>query len=66
MDSSALLRRENKIFKRENMETKRGAKTGGRAIQRLLHLGIHPIYGHQTQRLLWIKKKKVFVDRSLI
>jgi hypothetical protein len=30
------------------METKCGAETEGKAIQRLPHLGIHPIYRHQT------------------
>ena len=34
------------------METKCGAETEGKAIQRLPHLGIHPIYSHQTRRLL--------------
>jgi hypothetical protein len=30
-------------------ETKCGAETEGKAIQRLPHLGILPIYSHQTQ-----------------
>ena len=34
------------------METKCGAETEGKAIQRLLHLRIHPICRHQTQMLL--------------
>jgi hypothetical protein len=42
----------NKIFMGGNTETKYGTETGGKAIQRLLHLGIHPIYSHQTQTLL--------------
>ena len=33
-------------------ETKFGAKTEGKTIQRLPHLGIHPIYNHQSQALL--------------
>jgi hypothetical protein len=33
-------------------ETKCGAETEGKAIQRLPHLGIHPIYSYQTQILL--------------
>jgi hypothetical protein len=37
-------------------ETKCGAETEGKAIQRLLHLGIHPIYSHQTQTLLWMPR----------
>jgi hypothetical protein len=36
------------------METKCGAKTKGKAIQRLPCLGIYPIYSHQTWTLLWI------------
>jgi hypothetical protein len=35
-------------------DTKCGAETEGKAIQRLPHLGIYPIYSHQTQTLLWI------------
>ena len=33
-------------------ETKFGAETEGMTIQRLPHLGIHPINNHQTQTLL--------------
>ena len=43
-----LLRKGNKILMGANMETKYGAETEGKAIQRLSHLGIHPIYNHQT------------------
>jgi hypothetical protein len=35
-------------------KTKYKAETEGKAIQRLLHLGIHPINDHQTQTLLWM------------
>jgi hypothetical protein len=35
-------------------ETKCGAETEGRTIQRLPYLGIHSIYNHQTQTLLWM------------
>jgi hypothetical protein len=34
------------------IETKFGAKKKGWTIQRLPHLGIHPIISHQTQTLL--------------
>ena len=44
--SSVLLRKENKIFTGVNKETHCGAETEGKAIQRLPHLGIHPIYKH--------------------
>jgi hypothetical protein len=54
VDASVLLRRGNKILTRGNRETKCGAETEGKAIQRLPHLGIHPIYSHQTQTLLWM------------
>ena len=45
-------------------ETKCGAVTEGKAIQRLPHLGIHLIYSCQTQTLLWVQE--VLVDRSLM
>jgi hypothetical protein len=43
VDSSVLLRRGNKISMEGVTETKCGAETEGKAIQRLLNLGIHPI-----------------------
>ena len=54
VDVSVFLRRGNKILTGGNMETKCGAETEGKAIQKLPHLGIHPIYSHQTQTLLWM------------
>jgi hypothetical protein len=54
VDASVLFRRANKILTRGNMETKCGAETEGKVIQRLTHLGIHPIYSHQTWTLLWM------------
>ena len=54
MDTLVLLRRGNKIPMRGDTESKCGAETEGKTIQRLPHLGIHPIYSHQTQTLLWI------------
>jgi hypothetical protein len=50
--ASVLLKRGNKIFPGGNMETKWGAETEGKAIQRLPYLGIHPIYNSQAQTLL--------------
>ena len=47
-----LLKRGNKILMGANMETNCGAKTEEKAIQRLPHLRIHPIYSYQTQTLL--------------
>jgi hypothetical protein len=50
--TSVLFGRGNKTLTGGNMETKCRAETEGKDIQRLPHLGIHPIYSHQTQRLL--------------
>jgi hypothetical protein len=52
VDTSALLRKGNKIPMGGVTETKCGAETEGKAIQRLPHLGIHPMYRHQIQTLL--------------
>jgi hypothetical protein len=54
VDTSVLLRRGDKILIGGNMETKCGAETEGKAIQRLPHMGIHPIYSQQTRKLLWM------------
>jgi hypothetical protein len=54
VNALVLLRSRNKILTEGNTETKCGAETEGKAIQRLPHLGIHPMYTHQTQTLLWI------------
>jgi hypothetical protein len=51
---SVLLRRGNKIPMGGVPETKCGTETEKKAIQRLFHLGNHPIYSHQTQTLLWM------------
>jgi hypothetical protein len=54
-----------KIPMEGDTETKFGAETEGKVPQRLPHLGIHPIYSHQTQTLLWMPT--VLTDRrSLI
>jgi hypothetical protein len=52
MDTSFLLRMGNKIPMERVTETKYGAETERRIIQRLPHPGIHPIYNHQTETLL--------------
>jgi hypothetical protein len=51
VDTSVLLRRGNKIPMEGVTEAKCGAETEGMTIQRLPHLGIYPIYSHQTQTL---------------
>jgi hypothetical protein len=50
--ASVILQRGNKILTGGNMETKCGAESEGKAIQRLPYLGIHPIYSYETQALL--------------
>jgi hypothetical protein len=47
-----LLRKGSKILTGENMETKYGVETEGKDIERLPHLGIHPIYNCQIWMLL--------------
>jgi hypothetical protein len=51
MDSPILLSRGNKTPMEGVTETKFRAETEGMIIQRLPHLGIHPINNHQTQTL---------------
>jgi hypothetical protein len=51
VDALVLPRRGNKILMRANMETKSGAESEGKVIQRLPYLGIHPIYSCQA----WMK-----------
>jgi hypothetical protein len=51
MATSVHLRRGNKIPLGGHTETKCGAETEAKIIQRLPHLGIHPIYSYQTQTL---------------
>ena len=52
VDTLVLLRRGNKIPMEGVTETKYEAETEGMTIQRLPHLGIHPIYNHQAQKLV--------------
>jgi hypothetical protein len=52
VDTLILLRRGNKIPMEGLTETKFRAETEGMTIQRLPHLGIHPINNHQIQILL--------------
>jgi hypothetical protein len=54
LGASVFLRMENKILIGANMKKKYGAETEGKAIQRVPHLVIHPIYSHQMQTLLWM------------
>jgi hypothetical protein len=54
--ASVFLRRRNKILIGANMKIKCRADTEEKVIQRLSHLGIHPIYSYQTQALLWMPR----------
>jgi hypothetical protein len=57
VNASFFLRVGNKIPMEGITETKFRAETEGRTIQRLPHLGIHPINNHQTQTLLHIPER---------
>jgi hypothetical protein len=50
--TSSLIRMENKIPMKGVKETKIRAEMEGKTIQRLPHLGIHPIISSQMQTLL--------------
>jgi hypothetical protein len=52
VDTLFFLRMGNKIPLEGVTETKFRFEIEGRTIQRLLHLGTHPINNHQTQTLL--------------
>jgi hypothetical protein len=54
--ASVLLRRNDKILRGADEETKCGAETEEMAILRLSYLGIHPMYSHQTKTLLWLPR----------
>jgi hypothetical protein len=66
VDASVLLRRGNKILKGGNRETKCGAETERKVIQRLPHLGIHPIYKHQTQTQLQIPTRACWQEPDVV
>jgi hypothetical protein len=51
VDILILFRRGDIIPMEGVTENKFGAETAGMTIQRLPHMGIHPIYNHQTQSL---------------
>ena len=52
MDTLVLFRKGSKIPTEGDTETKCGAEFEGKTIQRLPHLGIHPIYSYKTQKLI--------------
>ena len=51
METQALLRRGNKIPTEGDIETKCGAESEEKKIQKLSHLWIHPIYSYKPQTL---------------
>jgi hypothetical protein len=57
VDNSFLLRIGNKTPLAGVTETKFRAKRKGWTIQRIPHLGIHPIISHQTQTLLHMPER---------
>jgi hypothetical protein len=57
VDTLSFFRMGNKIPMKGVTETKFGAKMKGWTIQRLPHLGIHPITSHQAQTLLHNARK---------
>jgi hypothetical protein len=60
VDASLLLRMGNKIPMEGVTETKFRAKKERRTTQRLPHPGIHTIYNHQTQTLLYMPERYSF------
>jgi hypothetical protein len=64
VDTLFLLRMGNKITMEGVTESKFRAETEGRTIQKLPHLGIHPIYSHQTRH--YCISQQDFAVRSLI
>jgi hypothetical protein len=65
VDTLFLLRTGNKIPIEGVTETKYEAETERMTIQRLPHLGIHSIYNHQTQTLLWMPTSD-YLKKSVI
>jgi hypothetical protein len=63
--ASVLLKKGNKILMGANLETKYAAETGGKAIQRVSQLGIHPIYSHQTQTLLFVPRSACWQEYDI-
>jgi hypothetical protein len=65
VDTSLLLRMGNKIPMEGVTETKFGAETEGRIIQRLPHPGIHPIISHQMQTVLHMPARFCWHDPNI-
>jgi hypothetical protein len=65
VDTSLLLRMGNKIPMEGVTETKFGAETEEKTIQRLPHQGIHPICNHKTQTLLHMPARFCWQDPDI-
>ena len=65
VDTSILLRGGNKIPMEGLTETKCRAETDGKAIQKLPHMGIHPIYSHQIQTLFLDANKCLLTEATV-
>jgi hypothetical protein len=59
VDTMPLLRIGNKISMEGVTEAKFGAETKGWTIQRLPHLGVHPIISHLMQTLLYTYQQDI-------
>jgi len=66
VNASILLRRRNKIITGGSENTKCGTETERKAIQSLPHLGIHPIYSHQNQTLLWMPRSACWKEPAIV
>jgi hypothetical protein len=53
------------LLSKGNTGTKSGAETEGKAIQRMPHLGLHPICSHQTQTLLGMPRSACWQDPDI-
>jgi hypothetical protein len=53
------------LLSKRNTGTECGAETEGKAIQKLLHLGIHPIYRHQNQTLLLLPRGACYQEPAV-
>jgi hypothetical protein len=61
-----LLRKGNKILIGANGETKCRAETEGKTIQKLSHLGIHPICSHHTPTLWWMLRNACLKEPNIV
>ena len=63
MDTLILLGMANKIP--TEGDKKCGAESEGKTIQRLPHLGIHPIYSYKTQTLSWMPTSACWPEQDI-